>query len=162
MTREEFEKILDDFVSFVSSKKRMSFWRKKEAKHVWTSHPEKHAQDLLHTFLEGRFWGRVSVLEEISSGAGRIDLYVQLYGGLSLILELKMCGHGYSSTYAAEGEEQLLHYMRNRHSHLGYLVVFDARADDFGRPLVKDTGLDTVITKFIEMSPTVKARKGGQ
>ena len=40
-----------------------------------------------------------------------------------------MCGYGYPSTYAASGEEQVLHYMENRHTNLGYFVIFDSRLD---------------------------------
>ena len=60
--------------------------------------PEKRAQDLLHTFLKATFLDRINVFEELDAGAGRLDIYLQFQGGLSVILELKMCGHVYSST----------------------------------------------------------------
>jgi hypothetical protein len=40
-------------------------------------------------------------------------MHSQPCGGLSIVLELKMCGGGYSSGYAASGEAQLVHYMDN-------------------------------------------------
>jgi hypothetical protein len=112
---------------------------------------------LLHTFLKGRFLEQVNVFEELDSGAGRLDLYVQLRGGLTAILELKMCGGGYSSNYAASGETQLVHYMKNRDSKLGYLVVFDARSRDFGKALLSGGNSLTIITKVVDLRPDVVA-----
>jgi tetratricopeptide (TPR) repeat protein len=136
VTREEFDEALEEFALLISSAQRMEFWtRGKQAQHSWANRPEKKAQSLLHSFFKGHFRLRVGVFEELSSGAGRIDIYLQFYGGLSLILELKMCGRGYSEAYAAAGEDQIRHYMENRNSRLGYLIVFDARAvagDDNG------------------------------
>ena len=80
----------------------------------------------VRTWLDAKFEGRVTTLEEISMGAGRLDLPVQLAGGSQVILEPKMLGAGYSRSYAKEGEEQILPYMENRDVRLGYLVVFDA------------------------------------
>jgi hypothetical protein len=40
------------------------------------------AEDLLHTFLKARFGDRVEIFEEVGTGAGRLDLYVKLEGGL--------------------------------------------------------------------------------
>ena len=95
----------------------------------------------------------------MDSGAGRLDLYVQLQGELTAILELKMCGGGYSSNYAASGETQLVHYMENRGSKLGYLVVFDARARDFGKVLLSGGNSLTIITKIVDLRPDVGAPK---
>ena len=75
----------------------MTFWTKEANDYQWIERPEKWAQHLLHTFLEARFGDRVDIFEELSTGAGRLDLYVKLIGGLSIILELKMCGFRYSS-----------------------------------------------------------------
>ena len=99
-------------------------------------------------------------MEEIGSGAGRLDISLKLEGGLACILELKMCGAGYSSTYAQSGEDQIRHYMENENAHLGYLVVFDARSSDFGKPLIdaRDTGADTVVEMRIDVRPEVMRR----
>ena len=48
----------------------------------------------VRTWLDAKFEGRVTTLEEISMGAGRLDLPVQLAGGSQVILELKMLGAG--------------------------------------------------------------------
>lgn len=61
-----------------------------------------------------------------------MDILLKFDGGLSVILELKMCGFGCSSAYAASGENQICHYMEQRHSYLGFLIVFDARLNDYG------------------------------
>lgn len=158
VAREEFEEALDNFASFIASDKRMRFWvRQTDGKHKWVANPERLAQDLLHTFLKARFSQRIEVLEEVASGAGRLDLYVRLEGGLSIILELKMCGSGYSSRYASSGEEQIIHYMDNRRVYLGYLVVFDARVDLFSNELIKGrSGAYTVIEKFIDVRSSTK------
>ena len=130
--------------------------RGKQGQHLRRSWPEKKAQSLLHTFLKGHFRQRVGVFEELSSGAGRIDIYLQFYGGLSLILELKMCGRRYSEKYAAGGEDQLEHYMRNRDLHLGYLIVFDARTANFGAPLLSGQSQFKIFEKNIDVRPNVK------
>jgi tetratricopeptide (TPR) repeat protein len=158
VTREEFETALDEFARFVSAEKRMGFWNKpSDSDYVWIARPEKRAQDLLHTALKIRFGDRIEVFEEIATGAGRLDLYAKLNGGLSIIIELKMCGFGYSSSYAAAGEEQINHYMDNRNTNLGYLVVFDARIDDFGQTLLSGTpSPHTIIEKFVDVRPRVR------
>ena len=158
VTREEFDQKLEAFARLISSGQRMEFWtRGKRPKHSWVSRPEKKAQSLLHSFLKGHFGDRVDVFEELSSGAGRIDIFLQFYGGLSLVLELKMCGRRYSEQYAASGEEQLEHYLGNRYSQLGYLIVFDARMANFGEPLLSGGGQFTIFEKNIDVRPTVKA-----
>jgi tetratricopeptide (TPR) repeat protein len=158
VTRDEFDAALELFSRFVSADKRMGFWKKSGNKHSWATRPEKRAQDLLHTFLKARFLERVSLFEELDTGAGRLDIFMQFHGGLRLILELKMCGRRYSSEYAAAGETQLVHYMKNRDSKLGYLIVFDARSTDFGKlPLSGENSL-TIFTKIVDVRPSVGAR----
>lgn len=161
VTNEEFGQALELFSCFVSAEKRMRFWCKAEGKkdYSWIKHPEKQAQDYLHTFLKARLLEHVNLFEELGSGAGRLDIYVQLYGGLSLILELKMCGYGYSSSYAAAGEDQILHYMEHRRSNLGYLIVFDARLEEFGQPFLQTEGPFTISCKFIDMRPRIGTRR---
>lgn len=157
VTRQELEEALDDFARFIAAEKRMRFWTSdKKGGHRWVPSPEGRAQDLLHTFLKARFNERVEIFEEIGTGAGRLDLYVKLEGGLSVIVELKMCGGPYSSNYAASGEDQIHHYMDNRKTGLGYLVVFDGRIDLNGKQLLTQTaGPHTVVEKLVNVSPRV-------
>ncbi len=158
ITYKELETALADFSKCVATDKRMSFWDKEDGKHKWVSHPERRGKDFLHIYLKGKFGERIEVFDELAAGAGRIDLYVRFGNGLAAVVELKMCGKGYSSTYAASGEEQICHYLENRDTSRGYLVVFDARTNDFGKPLLKSTvsGTFTLGEYFIDLRPTIK------
>lgn len=165
VTLEELDEALDNFASFIAGSKRMAFWTKPDtpikSDYAWIKKPERLGQDLLHTFLKARFQDRIDVFEELSAGAGRLDVYVKLYGGLSSIIELKMCGFHYSSTYAADGEDQISHYMGSRRSSIGYLVVFDARLEDFGSSLTDTKRHDslTIWTKFVDLRPRVTNKR---
>ena len=161
ISRDEFQTAINDFSRFIESEKRMGFWNKENSKvYTWIARPEKRAQDLLHTFLKAKFGNRIMLFEEIATGAGRLDLYVQLHGGMAIIVELKMCGFGYSSGYASAGEDQILHYMENRTSSLGYLIVFDARLNNLGQKLLQGLGGNrfTVIEIIIDVTPRVSFR----
>jgi hypothetical protein len=49
--------------------------------------------------------------------------------------------------------------MENRNTKLGYLVVLDARLEDFDKPLLKHpTGAYTVICKIVDVRPRVSMR----
>jgi tetratricopeptide (TPR) repeat protein len=159
LSSELFETALQEFCRFISADKRMTFWVKDEKDdYVWMPSPEGYAQSLLHTYLKGKFGERISVFEEIKTGAGRIDIYVQLTGGLSVAVELKMCGFRYSTTYAAAGEDQVLHYMENKRTSLGYLVVFDARLDHNGEKIMPERQADKYTVK--ERTCDVRPRFG--
>lgn len=157
--KEELLEAFEQFSKFISADKRMTFWFRPDPKedYKWVSHPEKRAQDLFHTFLKARFLDRISIFEELDTGAGRLDIYLKLDGGLAVIVELKMCGFGYSSTYAAAGEGQIQHYMANRSSSIGYLLVLDARLKDNGGRLMSDLSqaANTIYEIFVDMRPRV-------
>lgn len=158
---EELDNSLEQFALFIAGAKRMVFWTKPDkSDYVWIEKPERQAQNLLHTFLKAHFQERIDVFEEISTGAGRLDIYLQFHGGLAAVIELKMCGFRYSSTYAAAGEDQITHYMGNRRSSIGYLVVFDARLRDFASPLsdAQNKGSLTIRTQFVDVRPRVSAK----
>lgn len=158
--REHLDQTLSDYEKYISGTKRMTFWNLGEPKkHVWISNPEQHSQTLLHTFLIARFGARIEVFEEVGAGAGRLDLLIRLQGGLKAVIELKMCGFGYSSTYASAGEDQVHHYMKARNVHLGYLVVHDARLDTNAVSLLSPSDdVDTVREILIDVRPRVSAR----
>lgn len=140
----------------------MRFWKTIDegAGHRWIDHPEGRAQDLLHGWLKAVFGDRVQAFAEIAVGAGRVDLLVQFIGGLKIVVELKMCGYGYSSTYAAAGEDQILHYLDNSDTHLGYLVVLDARLDKNGEPLFEATaGPYTVVVYLVDVRPRTTSKR---
>lgn len=157
--RRQFEASLEEFGAFIQASMRPSFWRAHEGKgHAWIASPEAHASALLQVFLKGKFGARIEILREIGLGAGRADLLLRFRGGLSLVVELKMCGEGYSSTYALGGTEQVVHYLDNQGTNLGYLVVFDARRRDFAQGIerVSRIGPHTVITVFTDVRMEVK------
>lgn len=161
VTRAELEQCLTGFGEHVKAQNRMGFWRPDgSGGHKWVEAPERRAQDLLRAHLHGRLAGRVEVLEELAVGAGRLDVYVVANGGFRAVLELKMLGAGYSSTYAFSGSEQVTHYMENKQVNLGYLVLFDARTRDFGTglPPTVAVGAHTVRVVFIDVRPEVKAK----
>jgi tetratricopeptide (TPR) repeat protein len=105
VTIASLENCLKDFVRFIGNDKRMSFWKSdpKLKGHKWISSPEQHGQNLLHTFIKSRFGEIVEAIEEVDTGAGRIDIYLRFENGLKTIIELKMCGGGYSEGYAVSG-----------------------------------------------------------
>ena len=159
--REELEAALAAYSAFVSADKRSIFWDDMSSKACkWIMQPERQAQTLLHTFLKARFLTRLDAVEEVSAGAGRLDLLLKFSGGLGAVVELKMCGMGYSSTYASGGADQVEHYMINRACHLGYLVVHDARLEINGAPLLTEpVGPNLTIREvLIDVRPRVSLR----
>lgn len=150
---------LNDFAQFIASSKRMTFWQRapKAKDHKWTPRPEERGQDLLHTFLKARFHEHTRIFEEISTGAGRLDILAQFSGGLSVIIELKICGKSYAASYAQSGEGQIRHYMRTENVNVGFLVVFDARVRKNGLPLMNTRSEPLTIEEIIiDLRPDVQ------
>ncbi len=151
---------LEDFVHYVETDMRMSFWRfdKPSRKYKWVSRPEKHAKNHLLTFLNGRFGESVYIFEEVGAGAGKIDVYIALPKGEKIIVELKICGHGYSETYAKEGVEQLAHYLANKDTDIGYLIIFDSRVRDFAKGFHETENVDgiDISLRIADLRPYVK------
>jgi tetratricopeptide (TPR) repeat protein len=163
VTREEFGAELRSFAGFIKTERRMSFWRTEAGKHRFVAAPEKHAKMILHAFLRGRLGDEVVILEEIVAGAGLIDLWIATPGGSRFVVELKMCGKPYSATYAKAGIEQLAHYMDNKKTHIGYLVVFDSRRRDYGKGIEAEimAGGNTIMTEFVDIRPDVIGERSG-
>ncbi len=162
VTTGELETVLREFSKKVSSDYRMDYWARDENHddYEWVANPERRAQIQLRTWLDGSFRGRVTVLEEIDAGAGRMDVLLQLAGGNQAILELKMCGFRYSSTYAAAGIDQILHYMEQKDVNVGYLVVFDARLRDCGTPLMVAGANGDATVREISVDVRPRGEKG--
>ena len=102
--RDDLQQALQEFAAFVAADKRMGFWTRPESKddYAWITQPEQRAQDLLHTFLKARFQTRISVFEELGTGAGRLDLLLKLDGGLFCCQnELQCAVLGLPAHYAA-------------------------------------------------------------
>lgn len=160
ITADQFYKVLEEFSTSISSDSRMHFWYKDKdsGKYKWTKNPEELSKQMLITFLNGKFGkGKVEIIQEHRAGAGFIDLYALLPGGLKVVIELKMCGNGYSSTYALSGESQIIHYQLNRATNIGYLVVFDSRARDYGKHFKNLQVIDnhTIYTTSVDMRPEI-------
>lgn len=158
VTTSELDAEMQRYAARTSADYRMEFWEKPRGakKHAWVSQPERRAQTQLRIWLDAAFGERVTIIEEISAGAGRLDLLLQLAGGTQVIVELKMCGFGYSSNYAAAGEKQIRHYMQNRGVHLGFLVVHDGRMRKFGESVLQPSGMgrQTVRELFVDVRPS--------
>lgn len=163
--RADFELALANFARHVSSAQRMTFWERdqttRKRTHKWRSNPEAHATSLLRSSLAARFDSRIEDFVEAPTGAGRIDVFILLAGGLRLVVELKMCGPGYSTTYARDGLDQLGHYMESKGTSLGYLLIFDARSRDFGQGLmaIETIGKNTLFVSFIDVRPEIPRRR---
>ncbi|MGL6551932.1 hypothetical protein ACSZNL_01095 [Aeromonas jandaei] len=164
ITADQFYESLKEFSMSISADSRMHFWEKDKTKneYKWTSKPEELSKQMLITFLNGKFGkGTIEIIQEPRAGAGFIDLYVLLPGGLRVVIELKMCGCGYSSTYAISGESQIIHYQKNTLTNLGYLVVFDARKNDYGKHFNELQMVDnhTIYTVAVDMRPGIDKSK---
>ena len=67
-----------------------------------------------------------------------------------------MCGGRYSSAYAADGEYQITHYLENKGTNLGYLVVFDARRRKFKQTVLGgDRSPYILFEEFVDIRPDV-------
>ncbi|MEF9888565.1 tetratricopeptide repeat protein [Citrobacter sp.] len=144
----------DDFSASISSLSRMQYWIKDDKKiYKWVSNPEAVAKHHLLQFLSARFGGELELVQEDRAGAGFIDLYLIAKNGLKFVVELKMCGSGYSSTYAISGESQIIHYLENKDTNVGFLIVFDSRSRDFSKGLekFKTYGNFSIYTKVIDV-----------
>ncbi len=161
LRNQSLKECFKDFSDYVSSEKRMTFWRHETTQgRKWVSRPEQHAKNLLHTFLAGRFKDAISVFEEIRAGAGFIDLFIVMSRDIKVVVELKMCGKGYSQSRAQDGKEQLSHYMKNKQIENGYLLVFDGRARDQAHGFKESEiieGLE-IATLVVDVRPYVKQK----
>ncbi len=102
-----------------------SLWKSRSQGRL-VQNPENAARALLAQDLIAKCSSSTIYKEAIVAG-GRIDLIVNVLGS-EFIVELKICGAGYSKTYAEGGFDQLKQYLRERNATRGFLVIFDARA----------------------------------
>lgn len=150
---------LDDFVIAVSNHSRMYFWTNDGKNYKWTSKPESVAKHLLLMFFASRFGSdELELIQEPRAGAGFIDLYFIAKNGIKVVIELKMCGSGYSSNYALSGESQIIHYLNSKEVNVGYLVIFDARTRDYanGVQAFKSLGKHTIYSKVVDLRPIIE------
>ena len=158
---------IDDFLNAarevtdtISQRSRMHLWRheKKSKSYKWVSKPEEEVKNL---FIQGiiQKYNRndFEIIEEVRTGAGRIDLYVEIGSYLKTIIELKICGFGYSFNYANSGKKQLVSYLESKNLSYGVLIVFDGRLRDFSKGFKQVISIDkkTIHTIVVDMRPKV-------
>lgn len=157
---ESFRTTIEEFSKSISSKSRMYFWKNNSGKYKWDTKPEERGKQFLINALEMKYGkDSIEIFQESIAGAGIIDLYLILRGGLKIVVELKICGgEGYSSSYAISGEDQLIHYLKNTSTKIGFLIVFDGRSREYEKGFKKVQSVDdlTIFTTAIEMKPTIK------
>ncbi|OOE78351.1 hypothetical protein BZG25_12665 [Salinivibrio sp. ML198] len=161
ITSEDILHALQQFSESVSANSRMYFWKYDKVKKLykWSSKPEETSKQLLIQSLSAKFGkDNVTIIQESRAGAGFIDLLLLFTGGLKVVIELKMCGAGYTSSYAISGKDQIIHYQDNTGAYLGYLVVFDARKNDFSKGLKKlqVVGNKTIYSIAVDVRTNVK------
>ncbi|MEZ9627644.1 tetratricopeptide repeat protein [Aliivibrio fischeri] len=160
ITSDDILAALKEFSEAISTKSRMHFWTfdKSKGKYKWSSRPEEIAKQLLIQYLSAKFGkDNIEILQEQRAGAGFIDLYL-LFGRLKVVVELKMCGNGYTSSYAISGKDQIIHYQENTGSNLGYLVVFDSRTREYAKGFkdLQVIGNKTIYSIAVDVRNNVK------
>lgn len=159
---QSLKECFQDFANYIQSEMRMTFWDldKNQQKRKWKPSPEQLAKNLLLTFLNGRLGSSMYTFEEIRAGAGFIDVFIVSPRGENAVVELKMCGHGYSSSYALGGLDQLKHYMQNKKASSGYLIIFDSRVTEFSKGLQDTVMADgtTINVIVADLRPYVKQK----
>jgi len=150
----QIESCLDSFAAHIESVQRMRFWRGQR----WRPSPEIYAQELLYTFVCAWFHDNDFAFRDVVAGAGKVDMLIITPLGLKCIIELKMCGKPYSLDWAGGGADQLYHYMQNRPSRVGYLLVFDGRTRDFGQGFEDSSVRDNmrIISKVVDVRRSIK------
>lgn len=163
LTLENFNNKLEEFKLYIQQKGRMRFWKKENGVHKYNNSPENIAKIAFMDFFKSEFGDQIEIIDEYKAGAGAIDLYIQFSPNINIIVELKMCGKGYSSNYALEGNLQLKHYYENSGGSLCYLVVFDGRKNQNKKPndnlmqrYTYDNKKYTIITRTIDIYPETK------
>jgi len=157
-----FYEHFEDFAEYTRSEMRMEFWQYDEQKKPkWVSKPEQLAKNYLRFFLNGRFEDSIYEFEEIRAGAGYIDILIIAPNNDKVVVELKMCGHNYSSGYAQGGMKQLLHYMKNKETDTGFLIIFDSRTRDFAKGFQRGEQIidgKSIFIVIVDVRPQVKSK----
>ena len=155
VTIQIFKDALNEYIKYTESNLRKDYVKfdKKISSYKWVSNPEEKCKKDLKFFLDTKFGEEIEAIDEVSIGAGYIDLYLVFKSGLEIIIELKICGNGYSAPYAGKGINQLKHYLHNKQSKIGYLIIYDARKRDFGKSITSNIQIENYMidTKFIDM-----------
>lgn len=158
LTLFDFEEKLNDYINHIQRKCRMRFWKNEKGVHKYKECPETIAKDSFIDFFSSEFGENIEIIGEYNAGAGAIDLYIKFSKDLIILVELKMCGDNYSSSYALKGVKQLEHYYENSNSTLCYLLVYDARKKTNGKYFNKIINKKsyTINMKSIDITPKIK------
>jgi tetratricopeptide (TPR) repeat protein len=156
----EFFNAANEVTDSISQRSRMHLWKynKEKKSYEWTSKPEEEVKNLFIQGIAQKFNpADFEIIEEVKTGAGRIDLYVILGSSLKIIIELKICGCGYSSNYAICGEQQLDNYLDSKKLSFGILIVFDGRIRDFSKGFSPLISIDnkSIYTIVVDMRPKI-------
>lgn len=95
--------------------------------------------------------GRGSVIREMASGIGFVDVAITFSSGLLHVVELKML-----KGLRVPGIAQLAQYMKHENRNEGWLVLFDARNRSHKReiPSLYRRAAGTIRTVLIDINPT--------
>lgn len=110
---------------------------------------------MLGVFARAKLAGRGSLIREMLSGIGFVDVAITFSSGLLHIVELKVLrGAG------VPGTSQLTRYMEQENRKEGWLVLFDARksTDRNGVPVAYKRAAGTIRTVLIDINPTPPSR----
>lgn len=66
------------------------------------------------SFLRSHLHKDIEVLDEVIIGEGRMDIFLIIPPGIKVVIELKICGAGYPSTYAKNAISQTVAYMKKK------------------------------------------------
>jgi hypothetical protein len=141
----KLSKELERFKAAVEARSVSDFWVKR-TKGVLKKKPESIGQALLIQFLSGllRTPKQGTVLREVQSGIGYVDVMVFLATSEPLIVELKVLPVG-----SARGEQQLRAYLKTEGVKFGWLVTFDARKNGALLPEGADTSEGITVQRIV-------------
>ena len=151
-----FRDLLLTFATTVQREHWPLFWNKDGG---FNPSPETIARSQLGLFLAGHAVGIAFTAQELTAGAGFVDILVYFFGKY-YILELKVVGEGWSIGEAEGGLRQLDSYADKYPDASTFLVLFDGRKTTRGRQLDEEyqraTGriIQTISTRIYQEPPT--------
>lgn len=103
---------------------------------------------MLSLFLEAQYGGIAFLGQELSNGAGYVDVLLNFLG-VDRVVEIKMVGAKYGYQTALDGAAQLSQYLENYQHPEGYLVIFDGRTTDAGKRFPEEISVPNGTIKVI-------------
>ena len=155
-----FRELLETFATTVQREHWPLFWNKEGG---FNPSPEAIARSQLGLFLAGHAAGIAFTAQELTAGAGFVDILVYFFGKY-YILELKVVGEGWSIGDAEGGLRQLDSYADKYPDANSFLVLFDGRRTMKGRQLDTEykradgRTIQTISTRIYQTPPTDKRK----